>query len=72
MRSIVRKMLSASHYALRVAEADEGIAALEHRAGGNSISSCSTYNMPGFNGIETLTEMQRVRRNVNVVIMTST
>ena len=30
------------------------------------------YNMPGFNGIETLTEIKRVAPQVSVVMMTST
>jgi DNA-binding response OmpR family regulator len=29
------------------------------------------YNMPGFSGIETLAEIKRVKRRVDVVIMTS-
>jgi CheY-like chemotaxis protein len=71
MRSIVRKILSASRYALEVSEADEGIAALKNIDRGVDLVLLD-YNMPGFNGIETLTEIKRVAPQVNVVIMTST
>jgi len=70
MRSIVRKILSASRYALEVSEADEGIAALKNIDRGVDIVLLD-YNMPGFNGIETLTEIKRVAPQVNVVMMTS-
>jgi CheY-like chemotaxis protein len=71
MRSIVRKILSASRYALEVSEADEGIAALKNIDRGVDLVLLD-YNMPGFNGIETLTEIKRVAPHVNVVMMTST
>jgi CheY-like chemotaxis protein len=71
MRSIVRKILSASRYALEVSEADEGIAALKNIDRGVDLVLLD-YNMPGFNGIETLTEIKRVAPQVNVVMMTST
>ncbi len=71
MRSIVRKILSASRYALEVSEADEGIAALKSIDRGVDLVLLD-YNMPGFNGIETLTEIKRVAPQVNVVMMTST
>lgn len=71
MRSIVRKIMSASRYALDVSEADEGVVALKNIGRGVDIVLLD-YNMPGFNGIETLTEIKRVAPHVNVVIMTST
>ena len=71
MRSIVRKILSASRYALEVLEADEGMAALKNIDRGVELVLLD-YNMPGFNGIETLTEIKRVAPQVNVVMMTST
>jgi CheY-like chemotaxis protein len=71
MRSIVRKILSGSRYALEVSEADEGIAALKNIDRGVDLVLLD-YNMPGFNGIETLAEIKRVAPQVNVVIMTST
>ena len=71
MRSIVRKILSASRYALEVSEAEEGIAALKNIDRGVDLVLLD-YNMPGFNGFETLTEIKRVAPQVNVVMMTST
>ena len=71
MRSIVRKILSGSRYALEVSEAEEGIVALKTIDRGVDLVLLD-YNMPGFNGIETLTEIKRVAPQVNVVIMTST
>jgi DNA-binding NtrC family response regulator len=71
MRSIVRKILSASRFALEVAEAEEGIGALQKVADGYDLVLLD-YNMPGFNGIETLSEMKRVAPRTEVVMMTST
>jgi len=70
MRSIVRKILSASRYVLDVAEADEGITALKQLADGIDLVLLD-YNMPGFNGFETLAEIKRVAPRVSVVMMTS-
>ncbi len=70
MRSIVRKILVASRYALDVSEADEGVAALKNIGRGVDLVLLD-YNMPGFNGIETLAEIKRVAPQVNVVMMTS-
>jgi len=70
MRSIVRKILSASRYVLDVAEADEGITALKQLATGIDLVLLD-YNMPGFNGFETLAEIKRVAPKVHVVMMTS-
>ncbi len=71
MRSIVRKILSASRFALDVSEAEEGVGALGKIAGGYDLVLLD-YNMPGFNGIETLAEIKRVAPHVAVVLMTST
>lgn len=70
MREIVRKILSASRYTLDVMEAEEGIAALNKLDTGVDIVLLD-YNMPGFNGFETLTEIRRVAPRVSVVMMTS-
>jgi CheY-like chemotaxis protein len=70
MRSVVRKILSASRYVLDVAEADEGIAALDRLAAGIDLVLLD-YNMPGFNGFETLAEIKRVAPRVSVAMMTS-
>jgi CheY-like chemotaxis protein len=72
MRSIVRKILSASHFAMEIFEAEEGIAALEQLRTGNFDLVFLDYNMPGLNGFETLSEIKRENNNVAVVMMTST
>jgi CheY-like chemotaxis protein len=72
MRSIVRKILSASRFAFDVHEAAEGIGALEQIGSGNFGLVFLDYNMPGFNGIETLSEIKRVAPQVSVVMMTTT
>jgi CheY-like chemotaxis protein len=71
MRGIVRKILSASRFPLEVAEAEEGIAALRMLAEGYDLVLVD-YNMPGFNGIQTLSQIKQVSPDVAVVIMTST
>ena len=72
MRSIVRKILTASRFALDVHEADEGHAALDRVREGHFGLVFLDYNMPGFDGIETLSEIKRANPGVAVVIMTST
>jgi CheY-like chemotaxis protein len=72
MRSIVRKILSASRYALKVSEAEEGIAALAQMKTGNFDMVFLDYNMPGLNGLETLSEIKRENPRVAVVMITST
>jgi CheY-like chemotaxis protein len=72
MRSIVRKILSASRFALDIHEAAEGIAALSQLRSGNFGMVFLDYNMPGLNGIETLSEIKREYPNIAVVMMTST
>lgn len=72
MRSIVRKILSASHFKLDIHEAAEGIAALNQLRGGKFGMVFLDYNMPGLNGLETLAEIKRESPNVAVVMMTST
>ncbi len=72
MRSIVRKILSASRFTLHMHEAAEGFAALDQLRGGNFGMVFLDYNMPGLNGIETLSEIKRESPNVAVVMMTST
>jgi CheY-like chemotaxis protein len=72
MRSIVRKMLTASRFALDVHEASEGIAALGEIGSGNFGLVFLDYNMPGLNGFETLYEIRRLAPKVSVVMMSST
>jgi len=72
MRSIVRKILSASHFTLDIHEAAEGIAALNQLRSGKFGMVFLDYNMPGLNGFETLAEIKREIPHVAVVMMTST
>src|SRR5581483_5502853 len=50
---------------------DEGFAALKRVGEADIDLVFLDYNMPGFSGIETLAEIKRVKRRVDVVIMTS-
>ena len=72
MRSIVRKILSASRFALDMQEAAEGFGALEQLRSGKFGLVFLDYNMPGFNGLETLSEIKRESPTVAGVMMTST
>jgi CheY-like chemotaxis protein len=72
MRSIVRKILSGSRFAIEVYEASEGIAALHQLRSGKFGLVFLDYNMPGLNGFETLSEIKRENPDVGVVMMTST
>jgi DNA-binding response OmpR family regulator len=72
MRSIVRKILSASKFPVEIAEAEEGIKALQQLREGSFDIVFLDYNMPGLNGFETLSELRREHPHVAVVIMTST
>jgi CheY-like chemotaxis protein len=72
MRSIVRKILSGSRFALDMYDAAEGFNALEQLRSGNFGLVFLDYNMPGLNGFETLSEIRRESPGVAVVMMTST
>lgn len=72
MRSIVRKILAASRFALDVYEVSEGVAAVSQLRAGNFGIVFLDYNMPGLNGFETLSEIKRENPGVAVVMMTST
>jgi len=72
MRNIVRKILSASHFTLDIHEATEGISALAQVRSRQFGIVFLDYNMPGLNGIETMSEIKRENPNVAVVLMTST
>lgn len=72
MRSIVRKILAASRFALDIHDASEGLAALGQIRNGNFGLVFLDYNMPGFNGLETLSEIRRLNPKVAVVMITST
>ncbi len=71
MRSIVKKILSASRFPLQLAEASEGQAALNVIARSSADIVFLDYNMPGLNGVETLKALKLSMPKVRVVIMTS-
>jgi CheY-like chemotaxis protein len=72
MRGIVRKILGASRFRLEVTDAQEGIEALNQIATGAFDMVFLDYNMPGLNGVETLSEIKRQYPKLGVVLMTST
>ncbi len=71
MRSIVRKLLVGARFPLEVTEADEGFAALKLVRENPIDLVFIDYNMPGFSGLETISEFKREKRRVHVVLMTS-
>jgi DNA-binding response OmpR family regulator len=71
MRSIVRKILSATRFRLDIFEAQEGIEALKQIRTGKFDFVFLDYNMPGLSGVETLAEIKRQYPRVEVVMMTS-
>jgi CheY-like chemotaxis protein len=72
MRAIVRKALAATRFPFDVSEAGEGLAALKLVHEGDFNIVFLDHNMPDFSGLETLAEFKREKRQVNVVLMTST
>lgn len=72
MRSIVRKILTASRFAMDLHEAAAGLDALEQLRTERFGLVFLDYNMPGYNGIETLSEIKKESPDVAVVMMTST
>lgn len=72
MRSIVRKILLASRFAFDIHDVAEGNAALGQLRSGRFGMVFLDYNMPGFDGFETLSEIKREHPHVAVVMMTST
>src|SRR6202035_3422684 len=71
MRSIVRKILGATRFPFEVSEAAEGASALTLAAEREFDIVFLDYNMPGFNGLETLAEFKREKRRMTVVVMSS-
>lgn len=72
MRNIVKKILSASRFKFVVEDAQEGIAGIAQLRTGKFDIAFLDYNMPGLNGLETLSEIRREMPNVAVVMITST
>ena len=71
MRSIVRKILGATRFPFDVNEAAEGAAALKLAGESEFDVVFLDYNMPGFNGLETLAEFKRAKRRMTIVVMSS-
>jgi CheY-like chemotaxis protein len=71
MRSIVRKILSGSRFALEVSEAGTGAEALTKVASGCDLVLLDC-NMPGIDGFETLMQIRQIVPSVAVVMMTAT
>jgi CheY-like chemotaxis protein len=71
-RRIVRKLLTGIRFPLEISEAEEGIGALKRLSEGKFDFVFLDYNMPGLNGLETLSEIKRLYQRVQVVLMTST
>lgn len=71
MRSIIRKTLAAARLPLEVSEADQGGAAIELAAEVDFDLVFCDYNLPGFNGLETMAEIRRLKREPTFVLMTS-
>ncbi len=71
MRSIVRKILNASRFRVEVSEAEDGASAFAQVKNGAYDVVLLDYNMPGLDGVGTLTALKLAKPDVSVVIMTS-
>jgi CheY-like chemotaxis protein len=71
MRGIVRKILSATRFRVEIAEAEDGAAAFAHVKNNQVDIVFLDYNMPGLDGVATLTALKLEKPNVRVVIITS-
>jgi CheY-like chemotaxis protein len=72
MRSIVRKTLAATRFPLQVTEAAQGADAIELARSAVFDIVFVDYNLPGFDGLETIAEFRREKRRVIFVLITST
>jgi CheY-like chemotaxis protein len=71
MRGIVRKILTATRFRVEVSEADNGAAAFTHVKNSPVDIVFLDYNMPGLDGVATLTALKLEKAGVRVVIITS-
>jgi CheY-like chemotaxis protein len=71
MRSIVRKILAATRFPLEVTEVEQGGKAIELAREAEFDIVFLDYNMPGFSGLETITEFRRLKRRPTFVLMTT-
>ncbi len=72
IRSIVRKALLATRFPFEVTEAEAGIAALKLVREGRFDIVFLDYNLPGLSGLATLSGLNREKRPVSVVMISST
>ena len=72
LRGIVRKILGASRFALNVHEAVDGVDTLERLGKGGFGLVFLDSDMPGFNGLDVMQGIKRMRPDVTVVLMSST
>lgn len=72
MRSIMRRILVATRFPLELSEADQGGEAIELARKIDFDIVFLDYNLPGFNGLETMAEFRREKRNPMFVLITST
>ena len=71
MRSIVRKILSATRFPFEISEETEGVTAIK-RAGDVAFDIVFLdYNMPGLSGLETLLELKRQKRHMTIIMMSA-
>jgi CheY-like chemotaxis protein len=71
MRGIVRKILSATRFRVEITEAEDGAAAFAHVKNQPVDIVFLDYNMPGLDGVATLTALKLEKPDVRVVIITS-
>jgi CheY-like chemotaxis protein len=71
MRSIVKKVLSASHYAMEVSEASDGVECIEKVKRSFYELVILDFNMPGQSGMDVLTAIKKMNASICVVMMTT-
>lgn len=71
MRNIVRKILAATRFRVRILEAEDGAAAFAHVKNSAVDIVFLDYNMPGLDGLATLKALKLEKSSVRVVIMTA-
>ncbi len=71
MRGIVRKILSATRFRVEVTDAEDGAAAFAQVKNNPVDIVFLDYNMPGLDGVATLTALKLEKANLRVVIITS-
>jgi len=71
LRGVVRKILGASRFALNVHEVADGVETLERLGHGGFGLVFLDSDMPGFNGLDIMQGIKRMRPDVTVVVMSS-